>query len=84
MKQEIIDDLQLMFEEAEDKGMWFFCAYQQLWFTPTELRQYQSEGHFRWGVQNWQLRDPSERKSQLVAKIAVANDELGAFRVRMK
>jgi hypothetical protein len=73
-----------LFDQARLKRLWFYTNYQQIWFTPEELRTYQMEGRFRWGPPNWRLRDPQEyldevnrevecamlRQKQIVAKIA--------------
>ncbi len=54
------DPMDKLFREADEKGLWFWCAYQSLWFSPAELLLTQSEGKFRWGVENWTLRNPDE------------------------
>lgn len=28
-----------LFEKAERQGLWFWCAYQNMWFSPRELQQ---------------------------------------------
>jgi hypothetical protein len=61
----VTDSLRLMFEEARQKGLWFFSPYQQLWFSPDELQENQKNGRFCWGAVNWELRDPKERVEQL-------------------
>ncbi len=50
-----------LFIEAEIKGLWFHCGYQDLWFSPKQLAAEQEAGRFRWGPVNWMLRDPRER-----------------------
>jgi hypothetical protein len=59
--KEILDGLQPLFDKAEKEGLWFYCSYQQLWFSPNELKNEQSNGRFLWGAVNWQLRDPHEK-----------------------
>ncbi len=49
-----------LFERAEREGLWFFSAYQSLWFSPRELRAEHAKDCFLWGPANWQLRLPSE------------------------
>lgn len=49
-----------LFMQALENGLWFFSPYQALWFTPHELAEQQRGGRFRWGPQNWRLRDPQE------------------------
>ena len=58
------EDMGRFIGEAESTGKWLFTSYQQLWFSPSELRSHQANGRFRWGVVNWQLRDPRERLDQ--------------------
>lgn len=64
-----------LFQKAEREGLWFFCSYQQLWFSPSELRKAQSEGRFRWGAENWKLRDPQEAVDNLDRNIRALNTE---------
>jgi len=59
-RKEILDSLEPMYKEAEEKGLWFHCSYQDLWFSPSELRKAQSKGRFIWGKKNWKLRTPEE------------------------
>lgn len=57
--------LEPLFREAREKGLWFYSAYQALWFAPDELAAKQQAGLFRWGTQNWELRNPMERIDEL-------------------
>lgn len=65
MSELILKDLEPLYEKAEQEGLWFYCSYQQLWFSPKELRDEQKNGKFVWGVPNWQLRNPNERLTEL-------------------
>ncbi len=49
-----------MFKQARAEGKWFWCHYQDLWFSPDALEKEQAAGSYRWGVVNWKLRDPKE------------------------
>lgn len=49
-----------LFAEAERTGKWLNTGYQDLWFSPGELRKLQSQGRFRWSPESWTLRDPRE------------------------
>ena len=49
-----------LFKEAEEKGLWFYTSYQALWFSPSELKAEHAKGSFKWGPDNWKLRDPKE------------------------
>jgi len=80
MTEATIEDLLAeLFAEAERDGKWFHCTYQDLWFSPRELRKAQSEGRFRWGPVNWTLRDPQEYVAQHErAALRAAQDYLAA------
>jgi hypothetical protein len=54
-----------MFETAKDQGLWFYTSYQNLWFSPKELKEKQKMGSFIWGANNWKLRKPEEKLAQL-------------------
>jgi len=60
-----IAELNALIAEAEHKGLWLFCPYQALWFSPSELRAANAEGRFRWGVVNWELRSPDDYLKRL-------------------
>lgn len=57
-----------LFERADRDGLWFWCGYQDLWFTPDALRREMSGGRFRWGAVNWELRDPKGKLAALEAE----------------
>jgi len=46
--------------KAEAEGLWLYCHYQDLWWSPAELRADNVIGRYRWGPQNFRLRDPRE------------------------
>ena len=60
-KSRTLADLKPMFDEARSSGKWFWCNYQDLWFSPDQLAAAQASGRFIWGSVNWKLRDPAER-----------------------
>mgnify|MGYP001569389035 CR=1 FL=1 len=62
--------------EAEHKNLWLHCAYQDLWFSPEQLRRHQAEGRFRWGPVNWRLRQPHERLQQAEARLRAAQQQV--------
>jgi len=64
-KEEILKTLEPLFEKAQKEGLWFFCNYQSLWFSPAELRIKHQEGKLVWGVVNWTLRNPNEHIKEL-------------------
>jgi hypothetical protein len=57
------DGFDALYAEARAKGYVFHCSYQDLWFTPDELSECQSNGFFRWGVVNWKLKELPASKS---------------------
>ena len=79
----ILAGLKPMFKEARTKGLWFFCRYQSLWFSPDELEAAHKEGRFVWGKVNWMLRDPLERVAQLNKEIRNAEAEKEQFLKRL-
>jgi len=66
--EQILNELEPLYKRAKEEGLWFFSNYQQLWFSPKELRDYQSEGNFIWGACNWILRDPIEKLMEMENK----------------
>ena len=79
MSKEVTDSLKPLFEEAEEKGLWFYQRYYDLWLSPSKLKDEQKNGRFRWGAANWRLRDPKERLQQLRQKAAEATQEADNF-----
>jgi len=73
-----------LFEKAEREGLWFFSPYQQLWFSPRELRAAQAEGRFRWGAVNWKLRPPTEYRDEARARWAEAEGEFNRVLIRIE
>lgn len=62
---ETIKSLEPLFDKAKKEGLWFFCDYQCLWFTPLELKECLKKGEFVWGAENWSLRNPQEKLKQI-------------------
>lgn len=83
-REKILFDLEPLFEKAENEGLWFHCVYQDLWFSPEELRKEHEKGKFIWGAVNWQLRDPKEKLNELEAKKRGIEREIERFCNRMK
>lgn len=61
-------DLAALMKRAQEEHLWFWTRYQDLWFSPSELRNHWDRGQFRWGAVNWELRDPAERLMELDEK----------------
>lgn len=67
-KHQTLKELQPLFDEAKEKGLWFYSFYQNLWFSPKDLRRLHRKGRYIWGRDNWELRDPQERLAELQGK----------------
>ncbi len=77
------DDLIPMVSEARSKGLWFFCSYQDLWFSPDELEAEWAKRKFQWSAVNWHLRDPKEKLERLDRDLASLIDERADLSRRM-
>jgi hypothetical protein len=64
-KEEILKTLEPLFIKADKEGLWFHSAYQDMWFTPNELREQQANGRYLWGAVNWELRSPQVKIDEL-------------------
>jgi len=73
------EDLAALCDEAERAGLWLNCSYQDLWFSPAELRAEHTRGKFLWGRVNWHLRDPKEHLEPLDQKNQNAASERQRF-----
>lgn len=82
-KEQILASLDPLFKEAEEKGLWFYCDYQQLWLSPKELKKHHKDGIFIWGAMNWQLRDPNDLLILAEEKIRKAKDNLDDVKNRI-
>ena len=69
-------ELTPLFDKAIAEGLWFYTDYQQLWFSPKALREHQMGGRFRWGAQNWKLRDPEEMIEEAYQQLDTAQQNL--------
>lgn len=74
-RNEILEGLAALIDHAEHAGKWLHCSYQDLWFSPTELRAANAEGRMLWGPANWTLRDPSELIEQACNRVEIAKRE---------
>lgn len=80
----ILAGLEPMFKEAEAKGLWFYCSYQGMWFSPVELRAEHANGKFIWSDVNWRLRSPEEGLRELEDEAARAQVAVVKFSDRMQ
>lgn len=81
--QAILAGLKPLFERARKEGLWFWCSYQGLWFTPDELEAEHRRGSFIWGAVNWSLRDPKELVAEAEVEAANAARRLAEVRRRV-
>jgi hypothetical protein len=72
-----------LFELADRDGLWFYCNYQDLWFSPNELREQHNKGSFLWGAVNWQLRNPDDKLLELLQSKKGAESEIARFKERL-
>lgn len=79
----ILKSLEPLFREARAKGLWFYCTYQQLWFSPDELAKEHAKGTFIWGPVNWMLRNPKELLTQLEGEIRAAQERYEYAKARV-
>jgi hypothetical protein len=79
MTEKWMQALSALIDKAEAEGKWLFCSYQQLWFSPAELRAHNANDRFCWGVPNWQLRDPGERLAEADRAVADAKRQRDAI-----
>lgn len=82
-KDAILAGLAPLFVRARREGLWFHCAYQDMWFSPDELAAEQAGGHFLWGAVNWTLRPPQDGLVRLERDIENAVAERDRFAARM-
>lgn len=75
-----------LFERAESQGLWFYhnSLAGEVWFHPEELKEHQEKGHYLWGAENWELRDPAERLKALRENVVFAQEQVTIFSERMK
>lgn len=80
MDVDVIQSMEPLLREAEENGKWLFCPYQDLEFTPKELRDCMANGRFRWGPVNWKLINaPTKefvdmKKHEMMSAARVYND----------
>lgn len=82
-KDEVLKSLEPLFEKAEKEGLYFVSNYQQIWFSPKELKEKHDNNSFLWGAVNWQLRDPSEETERLKEAVEYAKEQLINWETRL-
>lgn len=82
--KKLLDALQPMFEEAEEKKFYFWTSHGNQWFSPEELREQHEAGCLLWGPNNWQLRCPKEKLVELQFEAKKWADETKHFHKRLQ
>jgi len=75
-RQDVRDECEPLIAQAERDGMWLWCHYQSIWFTPADLRAQQANQKFLWSVDQFHLRSPDEYIEQYEEKVATADELL--------
>lgn len=79
-----LTQLALLIAQAEAEKKWLWCHYQDLWFSPAQLRAKNAAGKFIWGVVNWTLRDPQERVEEANRRASLTNAEAARITEQVK
>jgi len=82
-REYILKGLEPLFKRAKEENLWFHCNYQDLWFSPMELREEHKNGKFIWGFENWQLLDPKSQIKSMVRRIVNTKKEIEQFKKRI-
>lgn len=82
-KGRILKSLAPLFKTAQDHGLWFHSAYQNLWFSPGELRQEHENDNFLWSAENWTLENPQSQIDYLEDQARLAKKNLENFKRRV-
>lgn len=81
--KKILDELEPLFEKAEKEDLWFYCSYQNLWFSPDDLRKRHKNGQYIWSIDNWELRDPKEKLAMLEEKKIKIQKEIDELKTKL-
>lgn len=82
--QEILNGLEPLIQEAERKGLWLESTYQNIPFSPRELRTKNKNGEFVWGKVNWRLIDPKTLLRDIPKLVAEAEKHNAAIMTRIR
>jgi len=78
-RTKVLKGLEPLFKKARKEKLWFYSPYQNLWFSPSDLKKEQRNGRFIWGACNWRLRDPRERLNEFSLEIIRMEREYSDF-----
>ncbi len=82
-KGPLLRSLAPLFKKAEDHGLWFHSRYQDLWFSPSELRHEHENDRLLFSAENWQLKNPQLQIDYLESKVRSAEKDLENFKRRV-
>lgn len=83
MPPEMAREFAPLFERARQEALWFWCHYQDLWFSPDELAAHHRDGRFCWSAVNWKLRNPQEHLASLKGRVIAAQQAVETFEKRL-
>ncbi len=78
-------EMEHIFDYAKKHNLWLHNSYYDIWFSPQELEKLQSEeNRFKWGANNWQLKDANELVLSMEKKISDLQIEIESVKERIK
>lgn len=86
LDEAIIASLQPMFQEAENKGLWFFHHSPdggEIWCSPRYLHTEQDAGRLVMAPEHWELRDPVGYMKKLVGEAQALVDEYNELAMQL-
>lgn len=85
-EQAILASLKPLFEEAEDKGLWFFHESHEageVWCSPEYLKLQQTKGEMIWAPEHWELRSPAAYLKKLSMQAEATVKEFNEMAARL-
>ena len=79
----VIAELRKMIVIAKLNGQFIYCHYQNLWWSPEEFGKELDQNKFRWGRENFQLRDPKQHTVDLDRAIDEAEMNLKEWQYKL-
>jgi len=86
-EQAIVASLKPLFDEAEEKGLWFFHEsgeVGEVWCSPEYLHLQQSKGEMIWAPEHWELRNPTAYLKKLHMQAEAAVKEYNEMAARLQ
>jgi hypothetical protein len=82
-KDSIIESLEPMLKEAEEKHLWIVSVTHGFFLTPKELRKDMEQGTFLWGRVNWELVDSPTLIAVETQRFNKATKDFSDFKLRI-